>query len=106
MDESTKSANIAFQKAEEAKALANDVSSETEQAQMEAELLFRNTTSLRNEAGLMYDRVQNTDGELKSLLEKHKSNESLVNEARDKVCNLISLVFFLVIYHLLLFIGI
>lgn len=76
---------LALKKAQEAKDLANDVVLETEQAKVESEHLLKNTTTLSNEAGLMFDRVQNTDGEFKNLLEKHKSNESLVNEAREKV---------------------
>lgn len=85
VDDATNSGNLALQKAQEANKLAKDVSFETEQAKIEAELLYKNTSNLLNEAGLMYDRVQNTDGELKSLLEKQRSNESLVNEAREKV---------------------
>lgn len=86
VDEAAKTVNLALLKAQQAKDLAVDMSAETEQAKVEAQLLFKNSTNLRNEAGLMYDRVQNTDGELKNLVEKHKSNESLVNEAREKVC--------------------
>lgn len=85
VDEATRSVNLALKKAQDANELANNMSSDADIAKEEAKLLIKNTTNLRNEAGLMYDRVQNTDGELKSLVEKHKSNVSLVNEAKEKV---------------------
>lgn len=51
----------------------------------DAELLYKNTTALSEEAELMFDRVRNTEGEFKNLFEKTKSNNTLVNEAKEKV---------------------
>lgn len=82
-----KNVDLAIEKVQQANVLANETSIIAKQVKQEAKILFKNTTALREEAGLMFDRVQNTEGQLKNLLEKTKSNESLVHEAADKVNN-------------------
>lgn len=52
---------------------------------MAAEELLHNTTFLSDEAGFMYDRVLNTEAELKNLLETASSNNTLVHDAKEKV---------------------
>lgn len=85
LEEARKNVDLAIEKAQQANDLANDTSSIAKQVKQEAQVLFKNTTTLREEAGLMFDRVQNTEGHLKNLLEKTQSNESLVQEAAEKV---------------------
>lgn len=78
-------ANLALEKAIQADDLAKNASEKAGKIKTEAEDLHKNTTFLSDEAGLMYDRVLNTEGELKNLLEKASSNDSLVSEAKEKV---------------------
>ncbi|CAH1999429.1 unnamed protein product [Acanthoscelides obtectus] len=85
LDEGRSNADSALEKAIQADQLAKETSEKAEQIKMEAEQLFLNTTSLSEEADLMFDRVLNTEGELKNLLEQTRSNESLVEEAKEKV---------------------
>ncbi|XP_060520343.1 laminin subunit gamma-1-like isoform X2 [Cylas formicarius] len=85
LDDARGNADVALEKALQADELAKNASKNAERIKEDAEDLYRNTTFLSDEAGLMYDRVLNTEGELKNLLEKSKSNESLVNEAKEKV---------------------
>ncbi|XP_074027988.1 laminin subunit gamma-1 isoform X2 [Leptinotarsa decemlineata] len=85
MEKAKMNAELALQKAEKADEMAKNASLKADQIKSEAELLFKNTTALGQEAGLMFDRVQNTEGELKNLLDKFKSNTSLVNDAKEKV---------------------
>lgn len=85
LDQAAKNADLALQKAHQANALAKNASIKADNVKHESELLYKNATALVEEAGLMYDRVQNTEGELKSLVEKTRSNTSLVNEAKEKV---------------------
>lgn len=94
MDQAAKNADLALQKAHQANALAKNASIKADNVKHESELLYKNATALVEEAGLMYDRVQNTEGELKSLVEKTRSNTSLVNEAKEKVRNYHCLTFF------------
>ncbi|CAG9855702.1 unnamed protein product [Phyllotreta striolata] len=85
LDQASVNAELALRKAQQANALANNASIKADNIKHESELLYKNSTALVEEAGLMFDRVQNTDGELKSLVENTKSNTSLVNEAKEKV---------------------
>ncbi|KAG5898178.1 hypothetical protein JTB14_013222 [Gonioctena quinquepunctata] len=85
MEEAKKNADLALQKAQQADELAGNASLKADQIKLEAEILFKNTTALGEESGLMFDRVQNTEGELKNLLDKFRSNTSLVNDAKEKV---------------------
>ncbi|XP_056648982.1 laminin subunit gamma-1-like isoform X1 [Diorhabda sublineata] len=85
LQQAIKNANLASQKAQQANQLANNASIIAEGVKRESELLFKNSTLLSEEAALMFDRVQNTEGELKNLIEKTRSNTSLINEAKEKV---------------------
>lgn len=76
---------MALDKANEANRLADDASRKTQQIKMEAEDLRKNTTFLKDEAGFMYDRVLNTEAELKNLWDKARSNSTLVHDAKEKV---------------------
>ncbi|KAJ8928617.1 hypothetical protein NQ314_018796 [Rhamnusium bicolor] len=85
LEDAKKNAHLALEKAMQADVLAKNASSKADNIKNEAELLYKNTTALSEEAELMFDRVQNTEGEFKNLLEKAKSNNTLVNEAKEKV---------------------
>lgn len=76
---------MALEKANEANRLADDASRKTQQIKSEAEDLRKNTTFLKDEAGFMYDRVLNTEAELKNLWDKARSNSTLVHDAKEKV---------------------
>ncbi|XP_030761845.1 laminin subunit gamma-1-like isoform X2 [Sitophilus oryzae] len=78
-------ADRALEKANQADELAENASIKAENIKTEAEDLFKNTSRLSEEAGLMYDRVLHSEGELKNLLDKARSNDSLLNEAKEKV---------------------
>ncbi|XP_050312326.1 laminin subunit gamma-1-like isoform X2 [Anthonomus grandis grandis] len=79
------SADYALKKAIEADQLAKNASGQTIKVKQEAELLQKNTTFLADEAGFMFDRVLNTEAELKNLVDKSRSNGTLVQEAKEKV---------------------
>ncbi|KAF7284665.1 hypothetical protein GWI33_021849 [Rhynchophorus ferrugineus] len=75
----------ALEKANQADILAKSASVKAESIKTEAEGLFKNATQLNDEVGLMYDRVLHSEGEFKNLVDKARSNETLVNEAKEKV---------------------
>lgn len=77
--------DMALEKANEANRLADNASKKTQQIKNEAEDLRKNTTFLKDEAGFMYDRVLNTEAELKNLWDKARSNSTLVHDAKEKV---------------------
>lgn len=52
---------------------------------VDAEVLHKNASSLKNEADLMADRVENTAAEFNKLQEQSDRNASLLNEAKEKV---------------------
>ncbi|KAJ8934790.1 hypothetical protein NQ318_023168, partial [Aromia moschata] len=85
LDDAKRNANFALEKAVQAEALAKNASDKVENIKSDARLLYKNTTALSEETELMFDRVQNTEGEYINLLEKTKSNNTLVNEAKEKV---------------------
>lgn len=85
MEDAQLNANLALEKAIQADDLARNSSERTKQIKSEAEDLRQNTTFLSDEAGLMFDRVLNTEAELKNLLEKSRSNSTLVHDAKEKV---------------------
>ncbi|KAL1516977.1 hypothetical protein ABEB36_000802 [Hypothenemus hampei] len=75
----------ALEEAMNANNLAKNSSFKTKQIHSEAETLHKNTTLLKNEVGLMYDRVLTTEAELKNVHEKFRSNSSLVQDVKEKV---------------------
>lgn len=91
LEEAKKTADLALLKAEQADGLAKNASSKAEQMKLEAETLYKNTSWLGEEAGLMFDRVLNTEGELKNLLQQTRSNDSLVGEAKERVNKIVSI---------------
>ncbi|CAG9764671.1 unnamed protein product [Ceutorhynchus assimilis] len=85
LEDAQLNADYALEKAIQADELAGNASIKTQKIKLEAELLQQNTTFLGDEAGFMFDRVLNTEAELKSLLEKARSNSTLVHDAKEKV---------------------
>ncbi|XP_066151126.1 laminin subunit gamma-1-like isoform X1 [Euwallacea fornicatus] len=85
LEDAQENADLAFEKAKNANDLAKNASAKTEKIKSEAEDLNTNSTFLRDEAGFMYDRVFNTEAELKNLWEKARSNNTLVHDAKEKV---------------------
>ncbi|XP_050515738.1 laminin subunit gamma-1-like isoform X1 [Diabrotica virgifera virgifera] len=85
LDQAKNNADVALEKAQQANVLAKNASVKACEIKHESELLYKNSTALVEEAGLMFDRVQNTEGELKILVQKTKSNTSLINEVKEKV---------------------
>ncbi|XP_018564354.1 laminin subunit gamma-1-like isoform X1 [Anoplophora glabripennis] len=85
LDDAKLNADLALEKALNANVVAKNASMTAERIKQDAEVLYKNTTALSEEAELMFDRVRNTEGEFKNLFEKTKSNNTLVNQAKEKV---------------------
>ncbi|ENN81832.1 hypothetical protein YQE_01771, partial [Dendroctonus ponderosae] len=85
LEDAQDNADIALRKAVDADDLARNASTKTEKIKLDAEELLHNTTFLSDEAEFMYDRVLNTEAELKNLLETASSNNTLVHDAKEKV---------------------
>ncbi|KAJ8915786.1 hypothetical protein NQ315_004598 [Exocentrus adspersus] len=85
LDDAKLQVDLALEKALDSNSIAENASTTADRVKQDAEQLYKNLTGLSEEAELMFDRVRNTEGEFKSLLEKTKSNTTLVNEAKEKV---------------------
>ncbi|KAK5642602.1 hypothetical protein RI129_008769 [Pyrocoelia pectoralis] len=62
----------------------NDSKSNADQALSTASL-YQNATKFKTEAGLMGGRLENTENEFEKLYQQTISNETLINEAKDKI---------------------
>lgn len=83
--ESKTNANQALTTAKEADRLAKNASKNAEVLKNEATALKQNASALKNEAVLMFDRVLDTENELKNLLDQTQNNNSIVEQAKEKV---------------------
>ncbi|KAF5301739.1 hypothetical protein FQA39_LY19085 [Lamprigera yunnana] len=81
----TVSRKSALATAVQANELANKASQTAQKIRNEAEFLHQNATNLKREAGFMSDRVGNTESEFEKLFAQTLSNETLINEAKDKI---------------------
>lgn len=77
--------NGALQTAQAANDMAKEANKKVKDMMIETDRLFKNATSLYNEADLMADRVQNTEIEFEELLKQIENNGTLLKEAKDKV---------------------
>ncbi|XP_063925380.1 laminin subunit gamma-1 isoform X2 [Zophobas morio] len=78
-------ADQALVNAKNASGLAKNASINAEGLKNDADLLYQNATKLNEEAELMAGRVEATGGALKTLLQETKTNETLINHAKEKV---------------------
>ncbi|KAF5273327.1 hypothetical protein FQR65_LT04750 [Abscondita terminalis] len=85
LNDSKDNADRALATAKRANELANQASETAQKIRNEAEFLHQNASGLKNEAGLMAHRLQNTETEFEKLLGQTVSNETLINEAKDKI---------------------
>lgn len=83
--DSKENADYALQTAMQANEVAKQASQMAQSIRNEAEELHRNATGLKNEAGLMAGRVENTEIEYQKLLSQTEANETLISEANAKV---------------------
>ncbi|KAJ3663785.1 hypothetical protein Zmor_008012 [Zophobas morio] len=77
-------ADQALVNAKNASGLAKNASINAEGLKNDADLLYQNATKLNEEAELMAGRVEATGGALKTLLQETKTNETLINHAKEK----------------------
>ncbi|CAH0546889.1 unnamed protein product [Brassicogethes aeneus] len=85
LNEAKGSAERALENAKNADYLAKNASANALKIKNSAEVLYQNASDLGNEANLMFDRVTNTEGRLKNLMEITRSNDTLINDAKEKV---------------------
>ncbi|KAF5279078.1 hypothetical protein FQA39_LY05756 [Lamprigera yunnana] len=85
LNDSKDNADQALATAVQANELANKASQTAQKIRNEAEFLHQNATNLKREAGFMSDRVGNTESEFEKLFAQTLSNETLINEAKDKI---------------------
>lgn len=78
-------ANSALEKVLQADVLAKNTSEAVDKVAKEAEILRDNATILNNEAVDMNDRVQETEMKLNKFFEWTKTNDSLINAAKEAV---------------------
>lgn len=83
--DSKQNADEALSTAIQANELAKQASQSAQNIRNEAESLYQNATGLKQEAGLMAGRLEHTELEFDELLAQTANNETLINEAKDKV---------------------
>ncbi|CAH1179506.1 unnamed protein product [Phaedon cochleariae] len=83
--EATNNAASALEKALQADDLAKNASSTAGGAKEEAGVLLRNATLLNENAELLKERVQDSEDKLQTFYSYTRTNESLINEAKEKV---------------------
>lgn len=90
-------ANSALEKVLQADVLAKNTSEAVDKIAREAEILKNNATVLNNEATDMNYRVQETEIKLNKFFEWTKTNDSLINAAKEAVSRIIFSVLLLFI---------
>lgn len=85
LKEAKSNADSALRKALEADVLAKNTSANAENIKNDAEILFKNASVLGEEAILMSGRVSNTKSEFNTLLDQTRSNDTLIQQAKEKV---------------------
>ncbi|XP_044268909.1 laminin subunit gamma-1 isoform X1 [Tribolium madens] len=78
-------ADAALKRALQADELAKNASANAESIKNDADLLFQNASGLNEEADLMADRVEATQSALRTLIQETRSNDTLINQAKEKV---------------------
>ncbi|KAJ8934784.1 hypothetical protein NQ318_023162 [Aromia moschata] len=83
--DASENANMALESAVQADTLAKNTSDNLGKIKTEADKLQFNSTGLIEEIDAVEDRVQETEERLEELLRKGGTNDSLINQAKDKV---------------------
>lgn len=85
MTDAALNANVALENVQQADVLAKNTSDAVDKIAKQAELLRENATGLNDEANEMSVRVEDTENKLNEFFERTKSNDSLINAAKEAV---------------------